>query len=749
MAVPFAARSDAGRLIKHRASTNFNDDQPESSAKRLKRFASTDSSCPSDSSAEGRHTPDPDRTAFSSYFSRETNAATDDSRADHGDPAPSGSQTDLESVLPAVKTDQTAIEDYETSSLAEKDGGLTLEQRIESGKWVKGRSSIYVDAFNLALETVLEDEKHLFDEPELALFDQWRELPYEAQYLSVSRYQPVQRNHCPAVDVGTLTASRYVRLFLRKTSRWHRISRLGYYSDIADMKAAVECLREVRLLPPSTAPSEPHPGELEPPVDTLLGSTFRFADGSNDDVKTLEEASSLLDLDELKALAKDGKIQGKNKSELLKALRRTSQKQSSLGWSKLPRTDTESSAASSGGSESRHAASPTGGPNDPLLNRDEYYIRKILAWTGPCIRVALAPLRLFERVHLVFYRSTEWTEKSLTTLILARISRKNFPRYIISRSANIFASRALLLEFEAAIRTQFHVDSILEFNGNPTQEGLQQVLDVFDKVYPRWKILLQEEQAKEGTTYEIGEGTYLRRFSPAWVYTRIVHKAAYVLGRLKMHKREHDMLSELLDQQLFHPSRRGGWYQRKALLEEHYMFDLTPCDGRTQDSQKKRWKQIALHTCEEGLQDRDCHLIYHYDLQKRISKLERSLRVAKREQHDFGHARLVKPFERHVEGIRLQKESGVGNPKAIKRSSSSESNVTARGTKTTWIDDHDGGGECGVEEMCLSWYRQQGWKGYHCEGAIIRTLVRQQLLVRAGPWRGVARWRSSGSAGTD
>ena len=499
------------------------------------------------------------------------------------------------------------------------------------------------------------------------------------------------------------------------------------------MNAAVECLREVRSLPPSTAPSEPHPGELEPPVDTLLGSTFCFADGSNDDMKTLEEASSLLDLDELKALAKDGKIQGKNKSELLKALRHSSQKQSGLGWSKSRGTDTESSAVSNGGPESAPAASATGGPNDPLLNRDEYYTRKILAWTGPCIRVSLAPLRLFERVHLVFYRSTEWTEKSLTTLILARISRKNFPHYIISRSANIFASRALLLEFEAAIRTQFHVDSILELNGNPTQEGLQQVIDVFDNVYPRWKILLREEQAKDGTLYEIGEGAYLRRFSPAWVYTRIVHKAAYVFGRLKMHKREHDMLSELLDQQLFHPSRRGGWYQRRALLEEHYMFDLMPCDGRTQDSQKKRWKQIALRTCEEGLRDRDCHIIYHYDLQKRITKLERSLRMAKREQHDFGHALLVKPFERYVEGVRIQKESGPGSSRAIRRSnsSSSETNVAAKGTKTTWIDEHDGGGECGVEEMCLSWYRQQGWKGYHCEGAMIRTLVRQVCLSRA------------------
>lgn len=274
----------------------------------------------------------------------------------------------------------------------------------------------------------------------------------------------------------------------------------------------------------------------------------------------------------------------------------------------------------------------------------------------------------------------------------------------------------MLLEFEAAIRTQFRVDNLLEFNGNPTQEGLQQVLDIFEEVYPRWKALLQEEQRKEEGLYESGEGAYLRRFSPAWVYTRIVHKGVYVLGRCKMHKREHEVLSELLEQRYFHAARRGGWYQRKALIEEHYMCKLSPDEGREPEAQKKFWKRAALRTCEDGLRDSDCHLMYHYDIQKRICKLEKSLRVAKREQHDFGHVRLIKPQERYVEGTRLQRD----NPSNGRRKS--EGNGSGRSGKTVWIDEREGGGECGVESMCLSWYREQGWKGYHSEGGILRTL---------------------------
>ena len=507
---------------------------------------------------------------------------------------------------------------------------------------------------------------------------------------------------------------RYVRLFLRKTAKWHRINRLGYYGDIRDMSAAVEDLLRPRTLPHVDAPIQSHPGETEAPKDTILGDCFTFADGSEGHIDTLEEASSLLTLDELKAIAKEAKVQGKNKGELLKALRRTSQGQSGLGWASLRRSDTGESTTTNG--DVLDDRESLGGGS---ANRDSHFLRKILANTGPCIRLSAPALKLFERVHLVFYRSTEWTEKSLTTIILAQISRRYFPDYIVSRSANIFSTRSDLLEFEASIRTQYRIDFILEFNGTVRKEGLQTVKDIFEEVYPRWKVILKEEQRKEDRVYESGEGAYLRRFSPAWVYTRIVHKGTYVLGRFKEHEREHQILNELLDQSLFHAARRGAWYQRKALLEEHYMWAVKPGEGRSEEAQKRYWKKVALETCEVGLQDRECHLIYHYDLQKRVMKLEKALKVVKREQHDFGHVCLAKPTERTVEGIRIEREQ---TPSRNASRRGSDAFAARKSGKTIWIDEREGGGECSVEAMCLSWYRDQGWKGYHSEGGIVRTL---------------------------
>ena len=94
-----------------------------------------------------------------------------------------GRLTDVEHVLPPTQMDEGAVAEYEalrSSQIKESDDGKTEE--IPS-KWAKGRSSIYVDAFNLALDTVLEEEAHLFNDKEMDIFRQWRSLNYEAQYL--------------------------------------------------------------------------------------------------------------------------------------------------------------------------------------------------------------------------------------------------------------------------------------------------------------------------------------------------------------------------------------------------------------------------------------------------------------------------------------------------------------------------------------------------------------------------------------
>ncbi|KAK4240340.1 VRR-NUC domain-containing protein [Achaetomium macrosporum] len=592
-------------------------------------------------------------------------------------------QTAFDLSLPSVATDKEAIEEYESLRasqvpLGDEDNVAT---RIDNRQWVRGKSSIYVDAFNLALDTVLEDEAHLFDGKERCVFEQWRALSYEAQYL-------------------------YVRLFLRKTAMWHRVQRLCYDHDISDMALAISSLLESRPLPGDGRSEQ----DAEPIGDLqawTLGTSFRFADDSDSCINSMVEASSLLSLEELKALAKEAKVQGKNKAELVKSLCRVSAQQAGLMAVGLRRSSTN------GSTESAES------PGNQETNRNSHFLTKILAITGPLIRLSEAVFKLFERVHLVFYRSTEWTEKSLTTIILAKMARRNYPEYIVGRSSNIFVSRRQLLEFELSMRKEYEVDKILEFNGPPGEEGFRKVLGVFATIAPRWRELIAEENDREDRVYEFGEGSYLRRFNAGHAFTRIAHKTAHVLGRLHRYKDEHELLTELLNQRLFHPARRGSWYQRKALLEQRYMWEVDP-DPVSVDPEvrKKHWQRIALMTCESALEDRDCHLIYHYDLQKRLLRLEKRLRVPRRLQHDFGHVKLREPEEHTVLGIQLVRDDPDVKGKEGRGPS----------TKTVWLDELGDPGEDGqhlhvsVEEMCLSYYRTQGWKGYHSEGGILRTL---------------------------
>lgn len=164
-----------GRRIPHPTSTNFDDLSPP--AKRLKTRESTDGEGSRDVS-EDEATPHTPRS-----FREEIPDSEDSGGSEDEDEASVPQRpTELESALPPVKTDKEAIEEYEAMR-AGKEVPEDLKDRLSERKWTRGKSSIYVDAFNLALETVLEDEGHLFDEKEMEVFNQWRELEYEVQYL--------------------------------------------------------------------------------------------------------------------------------------------------------------------------------------------------------------------------------------------------------------------------------------------------------------------------------------------------------------------------------------------------------------------------------------------------------------------------------------------------------------------------------------------------------------------------------------
>ncbi|TGZ79121.1 hypothetical protein EX30DRAFT_365451 [Ascodesmis nigricans] len=535
-------------------------------------------------------------------------------------------------------------------------------------------TSIYVDAFNLALDTVLTDESYLFSTDELETFAVYRSLEYQAQYL-------------------------YIRLFLRKTSAWFRVDKIHYPNDVPEHRVAEVCgvLQEVG-----------------------------FADGDGE--ITLEEAAQLVPAEQLKVLARDMMVTGAvGKEGIIKELKKVSKGQASL------RSGGELGLRFDGKGRQR--------------SREREVVERVLKETGTCIRLSSTVSTLFNRVHLVFYRSTEWSEKSLTTVILSRTMKRNFPSYIVCRTANIFPTRSALLDFEAAIKLQSIVDTHLESNDT----NLQAVRDIFTSIYPLWQSLVASEklQTRTATDDEAIERVYLRRFDAGWVYTRIIHKGVYVLGRFKEYTLEHQVLTALLAQPYFQPARRGVWYQRKALVEENYLAGLDDEYPERPEATLRKWRKRALETCEAGLRDPLCHVIYHYDLQKRVGKLERKLKVPRRERHEFGYAMLEKPFERVVYGKRIN-DSIVGQKSlwedpATSTTSSSipksdhplPSTPTAAAkpeykqttlTKTLHLLPPSPTPGIPVESLCLHHYHTLGWRGLHTESHLPLTLFSYLFL---------------------
>lgn len=90
------------------------------------------------------------------------------------------------------KDDSQISADIDAAAFDDPDGGLdaslpaaddndeVVQEYTRTGKY---RRSMYVDAFNLALDTVLQDELHLFSDAEQDIFAKYRSLEYEPQFL--------------------------------------------------------------------------------------------------------------------------------------------------------------------------------------------------------------------------------------------------------------------------------------------------------------------------------------------------------------------------------------------------------------------------------------------------------------------------------------------------------------------------------------------------------------------------------------
>ncbi|KAI9232198.1 MAG: hypothetical protein BYD32DRAFT_428992 [Podila humilis] len=563
--------------------------------------------------------------------------------------------------------------------------------------------TVYVAAFELALDTVLPNESFLFTDEEHTLFETYRALSDDPKHL-------------------------FVRLFLRNQKFWIRKCKLNnQYREIVDLDSAIQELVGVGLLMDQNSLQDAH------------------------------EAIAMLSVDELKLLARrvgiKEKLSGKLRRVIVSTIMEHFRQQSFISKRLLL-----APGGHADGGQGRKTGLATHMFSGNSSKRDAALIEKINDISGPCVKIYPNIIRVFERLHLVFYRTKEYTEKpALIEAILAKIGQRTFPTYEITRTNTVFRNRDELLKYEEAIKLHYELSKLIDSamgagkdtvvyvrdadqpidrttssrrpivsraksepgDADPDLERRAEVVAIYERVIQEaenirdaWREYVATETALSTTN----PSYFLLRFSPGWAYTQILRLELRALAFLKRFEEESILLHELLDQHVYSLGARGSWYDRLALIKSNYSF------------QKRLGKKEALQVCMMALRDKHVHAVDANLIQGRIIRLETDLKVAFRERHDFSYLTLRQAQKRILTGERLNTPGTIAPAYTSSHSYSyipgsggiGSGNHPIANQRPLWrnID----GSDCGVEELALSYYGTLGYKGYHSENSILASL---------------------------
>ncbi|KAJ2369974.1 hypothetical protein H4S01_000678 [Coemansia sp. RSA 2610] len=446
----------------------------------------------------------------------------------------------------------------------------------------------------------------------------------------------------------------YTRIFMRKQA-WHRVSGLNYGEDMV-----VE--QSCKYLATCPQGSEPF----------LLTEC---------EIGNCDEAVALLLLPELKAMAKAKGIKqmaNKPKEVLCSAILKTAKQRTVVSFFKKNK-------------------------DDSAKQRQNGLIQEVLKITGPLVQLNPVVSELFERLHLVFFRSATHLgdNNSMRSAVLAIIGQIRFPSYTVVRSPDLFSSRDDVVRYKMLVEIGYQMEVLLTALVKETERH-RQGWDIYLSYKNDWQKLLeslkqpQQPEASKGLE-QMAINYWRRHFTPDWALVRIVERGARFAANLKQFDDERDVLEALLSQDAYRLGKRGEWYERLVLL---YATHLRPkraaADVQAQSLAKAR------DTCIRALDDVHVNRISRHAISRQLRNIEAKLGIDETQQ--VVHPRLCVEWapvaERTVYGMRIR-------------------NVTRSGPS---IWDGNDGIPCSVEQLALWRYKELGFTGVHSENAMVTTL---------------------------
>ena len=244
--------------------------------------------------------------------------------------------------------------------------------------------------------------------------------------------------------------------------------------------------------------------------------------------------------------------------------------------------------------------------------------------------------------------------------LMVDLNKRKYPNYEVVRSRPLFSSRDDFLEYEDAMR----------FEGEETIIG--------SELIEKWKIALQGQKAKEEVNY------FLKRYTPAWVYTRILSNYVSSLESMAMYNEANEILFKLLDQEEYFLGARASWWERLIINYSRHLKNPNK----------------AIEVGERALKDPLVRTGWLLTIRRRLHRLKTGTAFAEVEYEPPTVIINAEPKSVPTFGTRLIYE---------------------------WHDDGQGDLQEGsVEDFVLHKWRVNGWTGYHSENALftmIFTLV--------------------------
>lgn len=160
-----------------------------------------------------------------------------------------------------------------------------------------------------------------------------------------------------------------------------------------------------------------------------------------------------------------------------------------------------------------------------LINTAKLLMETSLTFLGPCVKIYPNIIRVFERLHLVFYRTKEYTEKpALIEAILAKIGQRTFPTYEITRTNTVFRDRDELLKYEEAIKLHFELSNLIDSAMGAGKDAVVYVRDAdqpIDRTTSSRRPIVSRAKSESGDTDPDQE----RRAEVVAIYERVIQEA--------------------------------------------------------------------------------------------------------------------------------------------------------------------------------------------------------------------------------